>query len=97
MTRNLARHLGLRLLALVMSGVFLAPKVIHAYDISSNNNVRSLYHKASRFAETNALIPFFLFDRFASLLCMSLASRVCVNTNNGPAIGDRMMEMGSRT
>lgn len=92
MTGSLARHLGLRLLVLVMSGVFLAPKVIHAYNISRNNNVRSLYHKAP--GETNALIPFF---RFASLLCMSLVSRVRVDTNNGPAIGDRMMEMGSRT
>ncbi|KAF8492550.1 glycoside hydrolase superfamily [Russula emetica] len=38
MTRSLARHLGLRLLALVMSGVILAPKVIHAYDITRNDN-----------------------------------------------------------
>ena len=58
MTRSLARHLGLRLLVLVMSGVFLAPKVIHAYNISRNNNVRSLYHIAP--GETNALIPFFV-------------------------------------
>jgi hypothetical protein len=60
MTRSLARHLGLRLLALVMSGVILAPKVIHAYDITRNDNVRPFYHKASRFSETNALIPFFV-------------------------------------
>jgi hypothetical protein len=60
MTRSLARHLGLHLLALVMSGVFLAPKVIHAYNIKGNNNVRPFYHKAPRIAETNALIPFFV-------------------------------------
>jgi hypothetical protein len=53
MTLSLAR-----LLALVISGVILAPKVIHAYDITRNDNVRPFYHKASGFAETNALIPF---------------------------------------
>lgn len=58
MTRSLAHHLGLRLLALVMSGVILAPKVLRAYDITRNDNVRPFYHKASRFAEMNALIPF---------------------------------------
>jgi hypothetical protein len=44
MTRSLTRHLGLRLLALVMSGVVLAPKVIHAYNITRNDNVRPFYH-----------------------------------------------------
>jgi hypothetical protein len=44
----------------------------------------------------------FLYDRFASLLCMSSAShraafRVRADTNNGPATGDRIVEMGSRT
>lgn len=59
MTRSLARHLGLRLLPLVMSWVILAPRVLQAYNITRNNNVRPFYHKASRFAETTALIPFF--------------------------------------
>jgi hypothetical protein len=41
------------------------------------------------------------FDRFASLLCMSsafhhAASCVRADANNDPAIGVRMMEMGSR-
>ena len=40
MTRRLAHHLGLRLLGLVMSGVILAPKVIHAYNVTRNDNVR---------------------------------------------------------
>lgn len=40
MTPSLACHLALRLLALVMSGVILAPKVIHAYNITRNDNVR---------------------------------------------------------
>jgi len=60
MTPRLARHLGLRLLAPVMAGVILAPKVIQAYDISRDDNVRPFYHKASRFAETYALLPFFV-------------------------------------
>jgi hypothetical protein len=100
MTRSLTRHLGLRLLALVISGVILAPKVIHAYDITRNDNVRPFHHKASGFAETNALIPFFV-RLFASLPCMSSAShrapsRIHADTNNDPAIGDRMVEVGSR-
>lgn len=39
MTQILARHLGLRLLVLVMSGVILASKVMGAYDIRRNDNV----------------------------------------------------------
>ena len=60
MTRSLACRLHLRLLVMVMSGVILVPKVIHAYNISRNNNVRPFcYKRAPRFSETNALIPFF--------------------------------------
>jgi len=104
MTRSLTRHLGLRLLALVMSVVILAPKVIHAYDITRNDKVRPFYHKASNLdsPRDECAYSFFPFDRLASLLCMSstshrAASRVRADTNNGPAIGGRMTEMGSRT
>lgn len=39
MTRSLVRHLDVHLLALVMSGVMLVPNVIHAYDITRNDNL----------------------------------------------------------
>ena len=96
-TRSLARHLGLRLLALVISGVVLAPKVV-AYNITRNDNVRPFYHKA--YSSPRRLFGF-SFNRFASLLCMSsvshrAASRVRADTNNAPAIGDRILEMRSR-
>ncbi|SRR6266403_4845848 len=58
MTRTLTSHLSLRLLALIMSGVILAPGVLHAYNITRNDNVRPVYLNAFRFAETNAHIPF---------------------------------------
>ncbi|KAF8486391.1 glycoside hydrolase [Russula ochroleuca] len=38
MARSLAHHQGSRLLALVILVVLLAPKVVHAYDITKNDN-----------------------------------------------------------
>jgi hypothetical protein len=98
MTRSLAHHLGLRLLALVMSWVILAPKVIYAYDLTKNNNVRPFYRKTSRFAETNAFIDILYFGSIDLQLAVYVfrlrhltAHRVRARTKNDPVIGDRMM------
>ena len=68
MARSLAPHLGLRLLALVMSGVVLAPKVIHAYDLTRNDNVRPFCRidRRGEYAYSS-----FSFDRFpARCVCL---------------------------
>jgi len=98
MTWSLAHHLGLRLLALVMSWVILAPKVIYAYDLAKNNNVRPIYHKTYRFAEIIALIYILYFGSIDLQLAVYVfrlrhlaTHRVRAHTKNDPVIGDRMM------